>query len=159
MKAEVKTIKKLQKESDAEFKRYMQENPQASPSDNQIWLDLESQVQEMTKVLFLTLPHDKSGGYVLGYIPYRIIGEYLVFADSAPGGHTGMGMRGGYRRFIAVHIKTGMIRRNEFDRHRDPYGWWMNLLKSDEGKLTDEEWSQLEVKDEQTRLWKKLGIE
>jgi len=157
-KEEVKAIRELDKAATKEYAQFMRENPNAFPTDNKAWLTLTDEVRDRTKALFVSITNSNER-LVSGYIPHRVVGDYVVFIDTAAGGQTGMGMRSGNRDFLAVHIKTGMIRKEYFERNRDPFNWWLNLIKIDDGTANEDEWKEIMRKDSMRRMFERLGIE
>jgi len=64
---------------------------------------------------------------------YRVVGDWVVFANIAPGYRSMMGWAPGTRTFCAVHMKTGAYRWWMFD-YSERYGWFPKLLRRDKGE-------------------------
>jgi len=152
IREKIREAKKQRKLWHEVFQEILRENPNAMDFSRAMVHYYEA--QKITDNLFKAIPHEREVD-LHDYIPYRIVGDYLVFASIGAGYRSMMGWATGSRDFIAVHLKTGKIRKESFGYSGDPYGWWMNLLKNDDGTCSEEEWREIIRQDSLRRLIEK----
>jgi len=136
------------------FQEILRENPNAT--DFSRAYEHLDETKRITEEVFESIPHERDVD-LEGFIPYRIVGDYLVFASMSAGYRSMMGWTSGSKDFIAVHLKTGKIRKESFAYSGEPYGWWMKLLKADDGTCTEEEWQEIMRQDSLRRLIEKVA--
>lgn len=151
IRAKIREVKELQRKASAKFREISQS---LNDQDYSSVYDLMSETGCITVKLFESLSPEKSEE-IGGFIPYRIVGDYVIFMQRDVGYHSMAGWQSGEKLFVAVHGKTGKIRKESF-LPREAHGWWMNLLKTDDGKATDEEWRELIRKDAMRRLHERI---
>jgi hypothetical protein len=153
----IREAKRLAKEASDYYDSSKYANPNLDP-DMDGWNQRTDAAAKAVTDLYDALPHEEDVE-LAGYWLHRLVGDYVVYVQAAGRGWSRAGNHMGDRFFIAIHIKTGRIRRRDFAFTRDPYGWWMDLLKTDDGTDTDEEWKQKSREYAQQLMFKRLGIE